>query len=141
MILTISGQCPLTTAQIVARSDCAHIAHAELVLNDCILRSVEVRYGYVDRELACVWGLIRPTLLSTAAWMWLVVTDKVTEHKFLFVRYSQRWVELMLETYPVLVGDCLVDNRSAKRWLAWLGAEFSKPTHGKISFIIRAKHG
>lgn len=109
-------------------------------LRACLLRSVEVRYGIVDGKVACVWGLIPPTLLSTSAWLWLDTTEIVAEHKFLFVRYSQRYVEEALKTYPKLIGDCIVGNWSGRRWLEWLGAEFSPAIGGRWPFVIRAKH-
>jgi len=106
-----------------------------------MFRSEEVRYGMVDGKIACVWGLIPPTLLSNKAYLWLLTTDIVAEHKFLFVRHSQRYVEEALKQYPIIVGDCLIGNASAMRWLRWLGAEFGEPDGGRIPFMIKAKRG
>lgn len=121
------------------RMDEVYDLHQEV--RKCMLRSVEVRYGLVDGELACVWGLIPPTLLSSNAYLWLHTTELVEDHKFLFVRHSQRYVEEMLRHFPKIVGDCLIGNSSARRWLEWLGAEFYPPVGGRWPFVIRAKHG
>lgn len=126
--------------EVILRSEVKHIPEAEEILRDCMYRSMEIRIGKVDGVVACVWGLIPPTILSDSAWLWLLCTDIVAEHKFLFVRHSQRYIEEALKEYPIILGDCLIDNKSAKRWLEWLGAKFAEPIAGRIPFSIRAKN-
>lgn len=125
---------------VVSRSAVEMLPDAEEILKDCLYRSIEVRYGLVDGVIACVWGLIPPTILSDRAWLWLLTTDIIAEHKFLFIRHSQRYIEIALTQYPNIIGDVLIDNIPAKRWLRWLGAEFAEPTGGRIPFTIKAKH-
>ncbi len=125
--------------EVVARSEVAHIPDAEAILRRYIYRSIEVRVGLVDEEIACVWGLIPPTLLSHRAWLWLLTTDIAAQHKFLLIRYSQRYIEQALKEFPEIVGDCLVANKPAQRWLKWLGAEFGEAEGGRIPFLIKAK--
>lgn len=127
--------------EVIRRSPVAQMPGAEDILLEAIFRSIEIRYGYIDGDLACVWGLIPPTLLSSTAYLWLLTTEIVAEHKFLFVRHSQRYVKEALRIYPEIVGDAIVGNLSAIRWLRWLGAEFSEPVFGRIPFVIRAKNG
>jgi len=124
---------------VVRRSPVAHIPGAEDILRDCMYRSVEVRAGLVDGEVACMWGLIPPTILSDTAWLWLLTTDIIAEHKFLFIRHSQRYIEEALKEYPNIIGDVMIDNRPAQRWLKWLGAEFKEPVGKRIPFVIKAK--
>lgn len=128
-------------SEVLYRSPVANLPGAEEILLECATRSVEVRYGFVDGKVACVWGLIPPTLLSSTAYLWLLTTDIIAEHKFLFIRHSQRYIEEALKEFPTIIGDCLIDNRPAKRWLEWLGAEFGPPILGRFPFTIRAKHG
>lgn len=135
-VQTTSG---LPLHEVISRSSVAGMKDAEVILRQCIFRSAEVRYGFLDNDLACMWGLIPPTWLSTSAYLWLLTTDIVAEHKFLFVRHSQRWIEEALKTYPVITGDVLVANHPARRWLAWLGAVFDKPSGGRMNFVIRRK--
>src|SRR5277367_3108840 len=125
---------------VLRRSAVEMLPDAEEIMKDCLYRSIEVRYGLIDGVVACVWGLIPPTLLSDRAWLWLITTDIVAEHKFLFIRHSQRYIELALKEYPYIIGDCLASNHAAKRWLQWLGAEFHEPVGGRIPFVIKAKH-
>ena len=127
-------------AEILRRSPVAKVPGAGEVLDYCLRRSITYQ-GRLGDEIACVWGLIPPTLLSDTAYLWLLTTDIIAEHKFLFIRYSQLFIEHMLTKYPVIVGDCFVENASAIRWLKWLGAEFGPEIQGRRNFTIRAKNG
>ncbi len=135
-IRTVSN---ITLAELFQRSPAATYPNGEELLQKCLQRSVDVRYGYVDGQCACVWGLIPPTLLSDAAYLWLLTTDIVEQHKFLFVRHSQRWMEQALCTYPIIIGDWVPGDPRAKRWLEWLGAQFGDLQGGKVPFMIRKK--
>ena len=70
----------------------------------CIFTSAYAFTGWVDDEVACIVGIISPTVLSNQAYLWLHCTPLVEQHKFLFVRYSQRWLEIALKEYPVITG-------------------------------------
>jgi hypothetical protein len=100
----------------------------------------EISMGYVDDELVCCWGLVPPSFLSTQAYLWMWCANDVVSHQFVFIRQSQLQVKKMLERYETINGHCLVGSK-AKRWLKWLGAEFSYPEDGKISFVIRRANG
>lgn len=141
MRVTITSRTNYSLRDILERSENAKIPGAEEILRECLYRSREVRFGLVDGDLACMWGLIPPTILSSTAWLWLVTTEIVAENKFLFIRHSQRWIEEALKTYPEIIGDCLLGNTSAQRWLRWLGAEFHQPVGNRWPFTIRAKNG
>lgn len=107
----------------------------------CVNMSVEIYQGMVDDVIICVWGLIPPTLLSNQAYLWMYDTDAAQDHQFLFIRYSQRIVEKMLEEYETIVGHAHAENTRGIRWLKWLGAEFGHPLGKMIPFTIRKKHG
>src|SRR5262245_11793845 len=97
--------------------------------------------GYVDNQPACCWGLIPPTLMSDQAYLWLIVKEElVKDNQFIFVRQSQRWIERMLEQYPLIVGHCQLKAAASIRWMKWLGAKFGEPIEGnRVPFTIRAK--
>ena len=138
-MITVQHSEGMNLRKILERSAVTDVPGAEKTMRECVRRSVEVRCGMLDDEVACVWGLIPPTLLSDRAYLWLLTTDIVTEHKFLFVRYSQRYVEEMLKQYPVLYGEAEINNEPAKRWLKWLGARFGEPNGRFIPFEIKRK--
>lgn len=111
------------------------------IMNQFIYVSQDLFVGNYAGEIACVWGLVPPTLLSTRAYLWLYCTPLVDEHKFLFIRQSQLAVEKMLEKYDTIVGHTTAGNELAIRWLKWLGATFSPSDGKKLDFTIRKKHG
>ena len=79
-------------------------------LNKCISLSATAWLGKIDGETACIWGLIPPSILSEQAYLWLFTTELVESHKFMFVRWSQRFLEVMHKDYPVIVGHCEIGN-------------------------------
>lgn len=117
------------------------------VVEDWYFQSVECWAGLADDKIACMWGLMKPSLMSDRpAYLWLVTTDLVDEYKFTFIRHSQLAVEEMLKDFPVIVGHCLVSQPAAVRWLRWLGATFGDEVQGAdgtwfLPFELRGKHG
>lgn len=116
----------------------ANGAAQEAVLRDALSRSI-VYVARLDGTIAAAWGLIPPTVLSESAYVWLLTTPLAEQRKFLLVRYSQMFVEEMLKEHPMLIGDVILPNPSAVRWITWLGGEFLKPVGGRIPFVIRRK--
>lgn len=125
----------------VQRSPVADVPDAMKVMGEYWWSSSDIWVGYMNDEIACIWGLCPPTFLSTNAHLWLLTTNLIDEHRFLFVRWSQRYIEEMLEIYPEITGYCAVDNTRAQRWLKWLGAEFAYPCDGFVPFTIRKHNG
>jgi len=103
----------------------------------CLYASTYMWVGTIDERLACIWGLIPPTILSNQAYLWLYTTDVIEEHQFVLVRHSQLVMETMLEQYSSICGHAVVGNDKAIRWLKWLGAKFGEPYGGGIPFRIR----
>lgn len=129
--------------QTVWFPDAKHGAsYNEKLLRTCIRLSYVLWEGSVDGELACMWGLIPPTLLSNRAYLWLYTTELIKDHQFLFVRHSQRVMEEMLKEYPIIIGHSSINADRSIRWLRWLGAEFGEPiSNNLVPFIIRKKDG
>lgn len=125
--------------EIVQRSPEATGSEGELALANWLDNSEETWFGLVDGRIACVWGLVPPTIISDTAYLWLLTTDIVAEHKFLFIRHSQVAIEDALKRYPRIVGHVAHGNRAARRWLQWLGAEIGESDGKAHPFIIR-KH-
>lgn len=115
------------------------IPSEQATMDECLKFTRHLWAGSVDGEIACIWGLIPPSLISSQAYLWLYTTELVNDHTFVFVRYSQRAVEQMLEEYPVIVGVCAADNARAIRWVKWLGGQFNDPVGKGIPFMILRK--
>jgi hypothetical protein len=109
------------------------------IFQRCLIQTSSLWVGMVNNELICTWGLIPPTLLSDRAYLWLYTTDKIEDHKFLFIRHSQRAVEDMLKEYPKLYGVTKVGGERTIQWLKWLGAKFDPPEGQLLPFVIRKK--
>lgn len=103
-----------------------------------INNSLHVWIGYNDTDILAFWGLIPPTLLSDRAYLWLMTTEHMHSHQFMFIRWSQRAVEEMVREYPLIVGHCAVSATKSIRWLRWLHAEFTEPQGQLIPFTIKA---
>lgn len=112
--------------------------HDWIITESAFVRSDFRWIGTVDGKIACMWGLIPPTILSWSAYIWLYTNPLVEEHKFRFIRHSQREMESMLRLFPNIVGDCVTTNSTAKRWLEWLGAKFGPPQGDLVPFRIGA---
>lgn len=101
--------------------------------------SSHVWIGYNDTQVLAFWGLIPPTLLSDRAYLWLMTTEHMYQHQFMFIRWSQRAVEAMVREYPLIVGHCDITAPKSIRWLRWLHAEFGEPQGQLLPFQIRAE--
>src|SRR6516162_9724145 len=86
---------------IISRSPVAAVPNAEQLFRRWLRTSEEVWLGMLDDEVACVYGLAPPTAISNRAYLWLLTTDLVEKHKFLFIRHSQLVVEDALKRYDV----------------------------------------
>lgn len=109
------------------------------IMHRSILNSSELWTVTADGDVGAFWGLIPPTLLSDTAYLWFSSTKHFPEHVFLFTRYSQRAIELILQSHPNLVGHCVVGQEKSIRWLGWLGAKFGTPQGPLVPFRIEAR--
>jgi len=128
-------------ADVIRRSPAAAMPNAEKILQRWLRNSEEVWLGMHDDKVACVYGLAPPTTISNRAYLWLLTTELVDQHKFLFIRHSQLVIEDALKRYDVIVGNVAVGNTSARKWLRWLGAEIDVPEKGFSRFVIRRRNG
>jgi hypothetical protein len=112
----------------------------EKTMDFCLLMSTIIWAGYIDDRLACMWGVIPPTLMSDQAYLWLYTTDVIKEHQFTLVRHSQIVVEEILKEYPSIVGHATLGASKSIRWLKWLGARFGQPQGTGVPFRI-TRHG
>lgn len=138
-MITVARVGEFNRGDVIARSKVAEFAGVDKTLDELLILSAFAWSGEVDGKIACVWGLIPPSVLSEQAYLWLLTTDLIEEHKFLFTRYSQRVVEMMLQAYPTIVGHIDQKEARAVQWLKWLGAEIIAREDGQLHFSIRRK--
>lgn len=114
--------------------------NGEKTMEFCLLMSTTMWAGFINDELACIWGVIPPTLMSSQAYLWLYTTDVIKDHEFILVRHSQMVIEKVLDEYPSIVGHAVIGSDKSIRWLKWLGAEFGPPQGIAVPFRI-TRHG
>jgi hypothetical protein len=102
--------------------------------------SDHVFLGKVDGEIAIAWGVMRPTLLATEGYVWLIATETAKAHPAVVIRHSRAALAHLLSLYPKLVGECSLTDGRARKWLRWLGADFSRWRigMGTMPFEIKA---
>jgi len=116
----------------------------DLRLNDAGQKSMDFAFlmstiiwaMFIDGRLACIWGVIPPTLMSYQAYLWFYTTDVIKEHQFCLVRHSQMAIDEILEEFPSIVGHATMGADKSIRWLKWLGAEFGPPQGTGLPFRI-----
>jgi hypothetical protein len=140
MKVQISAADKVDLKGVVKRSAQANTPGAAAILKDYLRRSIYAWTGLIDGDVACIWGLIAPTILSDKAYLWLLTTDLVDEHQFIFVRHSQLQVQEMLKEFPTIVGHVKVKDERAKRWLRWLGVRIVN-RYGELQEFELKAHG
>jgi len=88
----------------------------------------------VEGEVACLFGLVAPSLISHCAMPWVITTPLVERHPIEFMRGSRRMLAHMLQLFPTLEGYVDARHDVSIRWLRWLGfrihaAEIMEPYH------------
>ncbi|HEX4500642.1 MAG TPA: hypothetical protein VH187_05630 [Scandinavium sp.] len=120
----------IDVAAVVARSNIKDQPTAERDLKRFLALSFESWAGLIDDEVAAVWGLIAPTILSDRAYLWLVTTDLAGKHPFILVRHSQMVVQDILKMFKVIEGHVIEGEARSIRWLKWLGFRMEAPHLG-----------
>lgn len=110
-----------------------------LIMIDYLTRSENVWVAEVDATPICVFGVINQTLVSPGAYLWFIETPAFDAYKFVFARHSREVIAEILGRYGIIMGHCIQSNPSSKRWLRWLGADFSAGFDNLVPFEIRAK--
>jgi hypothetical protein len=90
-------------------------------LSSVLSQSAEAFSGLVDGEPCCMWGIVRGSLLSDSAFLWLITCYKIEEYPFTFIRRSQIWLADLRKRYHHIHGVVQADNLVSIKWLKWLG--------------------
>jgi len=101
------------------------VAHLQpqAALRESIASSAAAWTGMADGEPVCVFGVVPASILGGIGIPWMLGSDGVVKHQRAFLRRNKRYVEAMLEMYPLLINFVDARNTIAIRWLRWLGFE------------------
>jgi hypothetical protein len=133
---------PVHLIGLIERTQFASVRSARESLRHHILLSEDAWTASLNDVVVATWGVIPPNMLSSQAYVWAVVADKISEdpfYKFLFARYSQRISEILLNKYESLYGFCYPSQTASIRWLKFLGAKFEEPQDGRMMFRMGRK--
>ncbi len=111
-------------------------ARASDYVRQVIESSSEAWSGFIDDELACMWGVDHGTLIGNSARIWLAGTAAINEHPFAFVRHSQIRLAELRKRFHYIYGVVEVDNEQSMRWLRWLGFTLS-PTEYVNGYALK----
>lgn len=142
MIVEIMPAVPAQLVGFIGRTQFANVQGAEHSLKHHMLLSESAWIGKIDGEVVVLWGVIPPCMLSSSAYVWVIPSNKIKEkeYKFIFIRYSQRIKEILLQKYDSLFGFCYPYQVESIKWIKFLGAEFNEPDdQNRIAFKIRRK--
>lgn len=130
---------PVHVLGLIERTQFAGVQGARESLRSHILMSQDAWVAKLDGVTVVCWGVIPPSILSSKAYVWVVASDDIGKNphtKFLFIRYSQRILEIMLQKHESLYGFCYPNESASIRWLRHLGAKFGEPQDGRMPFNI-----
>ena len=102
------------------------VARERAVVLSAAKLASEIIVMMFDGKPMCYVGLVPPTLLSDAAYIWMLVTPEGEAHPFLMGKYGTKVVRTAQEKYRIIFGDCF--SESSAKWLKYMGAEFISET-------------
>ena len=88
--------------------------------------SRDPKAGLVDGRVVCMFGIAAPTLMSFTGVPWLLGSEELARHWRYFLRANIPVVARMREEYDVLANYVDARNKTAIRWLKWLGFDIKE---------------
>lgn len=129
-------ECQISLKDVVFRSPVAGVPQALEILYRRICATQNVFVGFIKGDVACIYGLAPPTVLSNQAHIWIITTDTVEQNKFIFVRHSQMVIEAALKEWDHIYGETYIKDRHAFKWIKWLGGVYGHPVGVFVPFSI-----
>lgn len=79
------------------------------------------RTGLIDGEVACMCGIVSPSVLSTTGVPWLLSSNKVDSAGLSFAKGCKAYFKGYTRDFDLLVNFVDARHEQAIRWLKWLG--------------------
>lgn len=114
------------------------VDHKKVVVNE-FAASCFAFAGFIDGEVACVWGVRTSSLLNNSGYIWLLTTKLVEDHPFVFVRHSQRVLKELSLNFSTLCGYVLTDFSVSIKWLTWLGFKFYSTEDPSVKYFEKKR--
>jgi len=87
------------------------------------LKNSSVCLTVLKRSPIAMFGCCPSSLISDRAVIWMLATNDLISIKTPFIRYSRKFVDVMLEQYPLLYNWVDARNTHSVLWLKRIGAD------------------
>ena len=105
----------------------------------CLRRALRisdwVQTGKINGELVCLFGVAGVSQGVGSPWM--LGTDLIEHHGKTFLRESKDVISKMLGDYQHLVNFVDIENKTAIRWLEWLGFDMGEVEYSPMGFPVK----
>jgi len=123
----------------IAKQDLAEMhASTELPPEAALMKSMvisEYCWAVLDEDSQCIAVFGVAPLNPDTGIPWLIASDSFRTRWVEVARGSRLWRQILDESYSCLVNFVHVDNKTAIRWLEWLGFDI----HQAIPFGVRGE--
>lgn len=97
------------------------------VLKDSVDMSSVVKSGFINDDIACIWGVCPYSALSSKGTPWMLGTPLIEKYPLLFLRRSKGELKQFTDKYSYLENHVDARNAVAVHWLKWLGFDIKSP--------------
>lgn len=120
----------------------AHLSGESALILSLLLSAPGLAWaGRIDGEIAALFGVARPSLLSDEGRPWLLASPLMERHPVPVLRYSQRYLALARAPFTHLCNYVDARNHVSRRWLAWLGFTLEPPEpYGAVGLPFHKFH-
>ena len=95
-------------------------------LDNCIGVTEKSYTGLANGEVICIFGIGQRSFVSDWVQPWLLGSTNLPRHAKMFLRLNKSMWEFMRKDYPRQRNYVDTRNKTAIRWLRWLGFEIKE---------------
>ncbi|GHV34460.1 hypothetical protein FACS1894187_05050 [Synergistales bacterium] len=90
--------------------------------------------AFIDGELTAIFGVTKET--DESGNIWLLGTDEITKRPLRFYKESKSIFDVLSKGYDELYNYVGKKNKTALRWLEWLGFKFEEAGEPFEDFVL-----